>query len=328
MGETENGLEGINGSGSTGTPERGAHGAHVIAIGNQKGGVGKTTNTVHIAAALGQGGKKCLIIDLDPHAGATRHLGLPDRSFAGTLELLTSDESVASLAIEEGMPLGVHLIPSRIHLGEIDSLLSKFADRTTLLDRPLAEARALYDYILLDTSPASAFTPTVAAYSAADWFLLSAFPHPLSLAGLTEAFHDIADVRKMRNPDLEVLGVIFCNVDRRATRLRTQLESAVEDALPGRRFATTISQAIGLPEVSGRGVTVFQTPRHRTSATAEQYIRLAAEIHYRVSHREAFLQGRLPPPEGILWEGPGIGARDAVAMNSTDRGGDDGQSIA
>lgn len=71
----------------------------IIAVGNQKGGVGKTTNTVHIAAALGQRGYRCLIVDLDPAAGVTRHLGVPEKSFAGSLELLTTDETVETLAI-------------------------------------------------------------------------------------------------------------------------------------------------------------------------------------------------------------------------------------
>lgn len=296
---------------------------HVIAIGNQKGGVGKTTNTVHIAAALGQGGRKCLIIDLDPHAGATRHLGLPDKSYAGTLELLTSDETVENLVVHERMPEGVHLIPSRMQLNDIDSLLSKFADKTTLLDRPLAEARKSYDYILLDTGPAPAFTTTIAAYAAAEWFLLSAFAQPLSLAGLTDAFNDITEVRAHRNPHLEVLGVVFCNIDMRATRLRRQLEAAVREVLPGRSFATTISQAIMLPDASGRGVTVFQVPRHQDSATAMQYLRLAAEIDHRVSNREKFLLGELSPPDVLAWEPSHTSDTAGADSRSNDANNDD-----
>src|SRR5438309_11556194 len=84
----------------------------LVAVGNQKGGVGKTTNTVHIAAALGERGYRTLIIDLDPAAGATKHLGVPVQSFAGTLELLTTAETPATLAIAEDMPRGGHLIPA------------------------------------------------------------------------------------------------------------------------------------------------------------------------------------------------------------------------
>src|SRR3712207_3757056 len=106
----------------------------VIAVGNQKGGVGKTTNTVHLATALGLRGHRCLIIDLDPSAGATKHLGIPVQSFAGTLELLTTEETVETLAINEGLPAQVDLIPARTQLAELDNLLSKFDDRTRILE--------------------------------------------------------------------------------------------------------------------------------------------------------------------------------------------------
>jgi len=267
----------------------------LIAVGNQKGGVGKTTNTVHIAAALGQRGYKCLIIDLDPAACATKHLGVPENSFAGSLELFTTDETVESLAISDKMPKGVRLIPSRPQLSELDTVLSKYVDRTRILDKPIEVARKLYDFIFLDTAPAAAATTTVAAYSTAEWFLLSAFPHPLSLGGLTEAFNDIADVRKHRNPGLEVLGVVFTNVDGRATRLRSQLESVVNEALPGRRFGTHISQAVILPDLSGRGKTLFQLPRYTRLPVARQYMTLAREVDHRVLNREAFLAGTLEP---------------------------------
>lgn len=267
----------------------------VITVANQKGGVGKTTNSLHIAAALGQAGYRSLIIDLDPAAGATRYLGVPENSFAGTLELLTTDETLASLAVCDAMPKGVHLIPARPQLSELDVLLSKFVDRTKLLERPLSDARAYYDFTFLDTAPFAAATTTVAAYSAAEWILLSAFPHPLSLGGLSEAFRDIADVRKQRNPSLEVLGIVFTNVDGRATRLRSQLEATVAAALPGRTFETTISQAVILPELSGRGKTVFQTNGYTKLRVAQQYLRLAAELEHRVRNREAFLAGRLEP---------------------------------
>jgi chromosome partitioning protein len=267
----------------------------VIAVGNQKGGVGKTTNAIHLAAALGEGGAECLIIDLDPAAGATKHLGVPQNSFAGSLELLTTDETVESLVLTDKMPKGVHLIPSRPQLSELETVISKFIDRTTVLEKPLALARQWYDFIFLDTPPSAAALTTVAAYSTAEWFVLSAFLHPLSLAGLTEAFNDIADVRKHRNRSLEVLGVVFTNVDRRATRLRHQLETVVNEALPGRKFQTSIPQAIILPELSGQGITLFQLPNASANPIANHYRRLAGELNHHVKNREAYLAGTLAP---------------------------------
>ncbi|MCC6359280.1 MAG: ParA family protein [Phycisphaerales bacterium] len=269
--------------------------AVAITIANQKGGVGKTTTAVHLAAALGQGGYRCLVIDLDPAAGATRHLGVAENQFAGTLELLCGTDALTELVLTEHLPTGVHLVASRPQLSELDARLSRFTDRTRLLEQPLAQARREYDFVFLDTAPIAGATTTIAAYSATEWILLSAFPHPLSLGGLTEAFRDIADVRQHRNPRLEVLGVVFTNVDARATRLRAEMESAITTALPGRLFETHISQAVIIPEVSGRGQTLFQLRGYPRLPAAQQFLRLAAELEHRIRHRDEFLAGRLPP---------------------------------
>jgi len=264
----------------------------VIGVGNQKGGVGKTTNTLHIAAALGEKGYRNLIIDLDPAAGATKHLGIPLQSFAGTLELLTTEETPQSLAIYEKMPKGVHILPSRTQLSELDSILSKFIDKTRVLERPLELARQDYDFIWLDTPPNAGATTTVSAYSSADWFLLSAFPHPLSMGGLNEALKDIADVRKRRNSRLEVLGVVLTCVDTR-TNLAAELEVVIARELPGRAFKSIITQAIALPDCSGKGKTLFQMKQYENHKVTEQYRILANEIEQRLLHREAFLAGEL-----------------------------------
>jgi chromosome partitioning protein len=262
----------------------------VIAVGNQKGGVGKSTNTVHLAAALGERGYSSVVIDLDPSAGSTKHLGVPPDSFAGTLELLTTEETPETLAVTERLPEGVHLIPARGELAELDSLLSKFVDKTHILDRPIALARPLYDFIFLDTPPNPAATTTVAAYSVAEWFLLSAFPHPLSIGGLNEALKDIADVRARRNPNLEVLGVVVTAVDARSNLWR-EVDELVTRELPGRRFRTMISQAIEIAKCSGRGKTVLQIRGSERNVVANQYRKLASEIEERVLHREEFLSG-------------------------------------
>ncbi len=276
----------------------------VIAVGNQKGGVGKTTNTVHLAAALGERGYDVLVIDLDPAAGATKHLGVPVQSFAGTLELLTTSETPETLAITEGMPRGVHLVPSRTQLSELDTLLSKFVDRTRILDRPVELARPHYDFVFLDTPPWAGATTTVAAYAVAQWFLLSAFPHPLSMAGLNEALKDIADVRGQRNPGLEVLGVILTCVDKR-TNLAREVEQLVARELPGRAFRTIVTQANALPVLSGRGKTLFDSKLYATHKVTDQYRSLAAEVEDRVLNREAFLLrgAEGPGPEAVAPEG-------------------------
>jgi len=267
--------------------------ATTIVIGNQKGGVGKSTNACHLAAALGERGRMVLVIDLDPHAGATKHLGVrPDR-YAGSLELLAGEDTVGNLAIDEGMPAGVELIAARTELAELDRRVSKYLDTTRLLEQPLRDARKTYDYIILDTPPAARSIATIAAYSEAEWILLSAFPHHLSIEGLTEAFRDINDVRRYRNHKLEVLGILLCCVDRRVKKNRHRIEALVASALPGRELDTSISQAAVLPESSAVGKTVFQRSDCRDHLVLRQYRRLAAELEYRMRHRPAFLAGTL-----------------------------------
>jgi chromosome partitioning protein len=262
----------------------------VIGIGNQKGGVGKSTNTVHIAAALGEQGYKVLIIDLDPSAGSTKHLGIPPDGFLGTLELLTTEETPLTLAVSEGMPANVHLIPARTELAELDKLLSKFVDKTNILERALKLARPGYDFILLDTPPNPAAPTTIGAYSSAEWFLMSVFPHPLSIGGLNEAFKDIADVRSRKNPSLEVMGVVITAVDGR-TNLWREVTDMISAALPGRTFQTMISQAIEVAKCAGVGKTLFQMRYGVEHKVADQYRRLADEIAQRALNREAFIAG-------------------------------------
>jgi chromosome partitioning protein len=264
----------------------------VIAVGNQKGGVGKSTNTVHLATALGEKGYSSLVIDLDPSAGSTKHLGIPPESFAGTLELLTTEETPETLAITEKQPKGVHLIPARAELAELDHLVSKFVDKTRILERALSLARPAYDFIFLDTPPNPGASTTVAAYSSADWFLLSAFPHPLAVGGLNEALKDIVDVRARRNPGLEVLGVVVSAVDGRSNLWR-EVEEVVNRALPGRGFKTKISQAIEVAKCAGRGKTILQLKGLENHPVSNQYRALADEIVERVTNRDDFIAGHL-----------------------------------
>ena len=197
----------------------------IIAVGNQKGGVGKTTNTVHIATALGELGRQSLIWDLDMNHGATRHFGIAAEAYLGTYEVLIGDEAPENVIIDGSdqeieMPKGVHLLPANRKLEQIDDTLTsknKFIIKHQILIEPLRHMRGKYDYIFLDTAP-NATTPTIAAYCAAEWFLLTAIPDPFAIEGLNDALLDIASVREHGNQDLTVLGVVLSTVNRR-TRL-------------------------------------------------------------------------------------------------------------
>src|SRR3954465_15313176 len=178
----------------------------VIAVGNQKGGVAKTTNTVHMAAALGEMGRRCLIIDLDMNQGATRHLGITSEAFLGSYEMLIAEEHAEDVIItndDEGveLPENVHLISARRNLEKVEQALlqaNKFVITQNVLIEPLRSLEGKYDYIFLDTAP-SAPPPAIAAYKAARLFILSALPDPFAISGLTDALVDIHAAQRHGN---------------------------------------------------------------------------------------------------------------------------------
>jgi chromosome partitioning protein len=266
---------------------------HVIAVGNQKGGVGKTTNTVHLAAALGERGKKCLIWDLDMNHGATLHLGVPPEAFDGTFMVLAEERTPEDVIITEEeadveLPKNVHLIPASRELERLEAVLAakdRFYDARRILIKPLSTLRGKYDYIFLDTAP-NATAPTIASYIAADWFCISVIPESFALNGMRECLKDIRRARQPElNPGLTLLGVVVSGLDQRVTLARQYTaeihESFKVEGSPSRMFDTTISRAAAVPRVQKLGKTLFQTDS--SHKVAKQYMSLAVEVEARVT---------------------------------------------
>lgn len=275
------------------TQEASSKNTQVIAVGNQKGGVGKTTNTVHIAAALAEMGRKCLIFDLDMNHGATLHFGIKADAFLGSFEVLTGEEKPLDviLSSEDGddevhLPPNIDLLPARRKLEKIDQALAaknKFIVSQDVLMVPLETLMGRYDYIFLDTAP-NATTPTIAAYKAAEWFILSAIPDPFAVGGLNDALADIQDAQRHGNTKLKLLGVVLSGVDKRTT-LANSLTEYVERiftsaAGKSAKFETEISRSTVIPQTQEVGQTLFQS--HPTHKVTEQYRRLAREVEDRV----------------------------------------------
>jgi chromosome partitioning protein len=264
----------------------------VIAIGNQKGGVGKTTNTVHLASALGRMGRKCLIWDLDMNHGATLHLGVPPEAFDGTFMVLAEERKPEEVVIDEeepdvDLPQNVHLIPSSRDLEKLEAVLAakdRFYDPRRILVKPIASLRGKYDYIFLDTAP-NATAPTIASYVAADWFIISVIPESFALNGMREALKDIRRARQPElNPNLTLLGIVVSGLDQRITMARQYTAEINEmfkvEGSPSRMFQTTISRAAVVPRAQKEGKTLFQVdPEHRVT---KQFMSLAAEVEERV----------------------------------------------
>ena len=273
--------------------------ARVIAVGNQKGGVGKSTLSVHLATALGEMGKKCLLWDLDMNRGATLQLGLPvEMPILGSFEILTGAEDPLEIVIRQGdiegieLPQNVELIPARRNLEGIDSVLStkyKFGNPKDIL-RPLVDGlRNEYDYIFLDTAP-NLTIPTVAAYKAADYFLLSGIPEPLAIEGLNDALADIATVREQGNPSLRLIGVVLSAIKGRSTRLQRELIAYVQETFDKgtdpyiKSYSTLIAETTYICESQKLGKTMFQVyPTHKVT---DQFRELAREMEARLNALE------------------------------------------
>jgi chromosome partitioning protein len=267
----------------------------VIAVGNQKGGVGKTTNTVHIARALVERRRRVLVVDLDMNHGATRHFGVEPEAFMGSYEMMVGDEPAENLVLshdskEEGvhLPAGLELIPAARKLEGIDKAISsrsKFITPRDVLRAPIERLRARYDYIFLDTAP-NATLPTLAAYMTADFFILSAMPDPFAIAGLNDALRDITDARGRGNPNLKLLGVVVSGVDKRTTLANT-LSEFVETSFKtdqdteSIKFRTSIGRSTVIPQTQKVGKTLFET--HSTHKITDEYRALAEEIEGRLS---------------------------------------------
>ena len=280
-------------------------GGIVIAVGNQKGGVGKTTTAVHVACGLANRGHRTLLWDLDPSAGATKHLGLTPDAYPGTLELLLGDIDVDEACIAPAnhdidLPEYLSIIPSKRRLESIDSTLGsrcRFFNPLDVLAEPIARLRQSIDIIVLDTPPSTVLSPSLATYASADWFLLAAMPDPLAITGLADAVRDIEAVRETANRKLQLLGVVLNAVDNR-TRLCRELTAYVDECFASPtgdtlRLTPTISRSTVVPTAQKLGRSVIDAfPRH---PVAEQFVALAAAIEDRLILAQRTLGDELVP---------------------------------
>jgi chromosome partitioning protein len=249
--------------------------ARIIAMCNQKGGVGKTTSTINLGAALVEYGRKVLLIDLDPQGALSVGLGVPSQSLDRTIynALMERRTSLADVRVSTGIK-GLDLVPSNIDLSAAEvQLVSEVAREQTLL-RVLAEVRQDYDYILIDCQPSLGLL-TVNALTAAQGVVIPLECEFFSLRGVALLVETIDKVKERLNPSLEISGILATMYDPRTVHCR-EVFSRVVEAFGDTVFQTVIQRTVRFPEttVAGQPITTWAP----SSSGAGAYRDLAKEV--------------------------------------------------
>ncbi len=246
----------------------------IIAIANQKGGVGKTTTTVNLAASLGVLEKKVLLIDADPQANATSGLGIDVESVKkGTYQVLLHEASVKD-SIQKTTSPNVDIVPSHIDLVATEIELVDIENREYMLRESVKEIKDLYDYILIDCAPSLGLI-TLNALTAADSVIIPIQCEYYALEGLGKLLNTIKSVQKVHNPDLEIEGMLLTMYDSRL-RLSNQVVNEVKKHFQNMVFKTIIQRNIRLGEAPSYGESIIAYDA--TSKGAVNYLNLAHEI--------------------------------------------------
>jgi chromosome partitioning protein len=246
--------------------------ARIVAVANQKGGVGKTTTAINLAACLAEAGERCLLVDLDPQANATSGLGRRANGHS-TLDLLDG-VPLAQLTLPSSFA-NLDLVPAKADLAATSVQLSALAGGERYLSEALAgDATDGYGFVFLDCPPA--FGPlTVNALAAADRVLVPVQAEYYALEGLSQLLGSIDLVKSRLNPGLGVAGILLTMVDAR-TRLAAEVEQELRSHFGPLVFTTTVPRSIRLAEAPSHGVPALAYDRR--SAGAEAYWKVAMEL--------------------------------------------------
>lgn len=246
----------------------------IIAIANQKGGVGKTTTHVNLTTCLAQAGNKILAVDMDPQGNTTSGFGIDKDNLARTVYDLILGEGYIEQVMLPTLVDGLRLLPANVHLSGAEIELIDIPGREYRLKSILKHAKYLYDYIFIDCPP-SLNLLTLNALCAADSVLVPIQCEYYALEGLSQLMHTIELVQRKMNPRLTIEGVVFTMYDSR-TNLSAQVVDEVKLHLSHHVYRSIIPRNVRLSEAPSHGLPI--TLYDGKSKGAEGYIQLAKEI--------------------------------------------------
>ncbi|WP_311406582.1 ParA family protein [Liquorilactobacillus uvarum] len=246
----------------------------VIALANQKGGVGKTTTSVNLGACLAELGKKVLLIDSDAQGNATSGVGIHKAKIEKDIyDVLVNEYPIAETIIPSSHP-GLDIVPATIQLSGAEiELTSQMARESRLLDA-IKQIKDRYDYILIDCPPSLGLL-TINAFSASDSILIPVQSEYYALEGLSQLMNTIRLVQRHFNPDLKIEGVLMTMLDAR-TNLGTQVVAEVQNYFKNKVYTTVIPRNIRLSEAPSHGKAIIDYDPN--SRGAEEYMSLAKEV--------------------------------------------------
>ncbi|MDY3909414.1 MAG: AAA family ATPase [Eubacterium sp.] len=246
----------------------------IMAIANQKGGVGKTTTTINLSAALAEKGKKILVIDMDPQGNTSSGLGIDKDELEKTVYQLMIGKNTFDECVQKNVFDNLDVLAANVNLAGIEIETMDMEDRNYILSNIISEIRDRYDFIIIDCPP-SLNTLTINSMTTADSVLVPIQCEYYALEGLSQLIYTISLVKERLNSKLTINGVVFTMYDGR-TNLSMQVIDSVRKNLNQHIYNTIIPRGVRLAEAPSHGLPITKYDNRSTGAKA--YMALAEEI--------------------------------------------------